>query len=84
MNNKKRILKYIIVLIVIIILFVPIRFVYQDGGTVEYKAFFYKVVLYHIEFLNKEDMKFEYVEGTQVKILGFEVYNDVNKPEYVY
>lgn len=48
----------------------------EDGGTVVYKAILYEVEDVHR--IGAEDTaEDEYLEGTIVKILGIEVYNDV-------
>ena len=48
----------------------------EDGGTVVYKAILYEVEDVHR--IGAEDTaEDEYLEGTIVKILGIEIYNDV-------
>ena len=55
---------------------IPARVHYEDGGSVACKAVLYKVTKVHS--IGAEDAaEDEYLEGTVVKILGIEVYNDV-------
>ena len=55
---------------------VPIPMRLKDGGTVAYNA-----ILYRVEDVHRIDPEAtsadDYLEGTIVKILGIEVYNDV-------
>lgn len=59
-----------------ILCLIPARMYLEDGGTVVYKA-----VLYEVEDVHRigaeDTAEDEYLEGTIVKILGMEVYNDV-------
>ncbi len=72
---KKKIIIGICVLLAIACL-IPIRMYLDDGGTVVYKAILYQVDDVHR--INTEDTsEDEYLEGTVVRVLGVEVYNDV-------
>ena len=72
---KKKIIIGICILLVIICL-IPRRMHLEDGGTVVYNAILYQVEDVHR--IGAEDTSGdEYLEGTIVKILGIEVYNDV-------
>lgn len=72
---KKKIFFGICILLAIIGL-IPTRMVLEDGGTVVYSAILYQVEDVHR--IGAEDTaEDEYLEGTIVKILGIEVYNDV-------
>ena len=72
---KKKIIIGICVLLAIICL-IPTRMHLEDGGTVVYKAILYQVDDVHR--INTEDTsEDEYLEGTVVRVLGIEVYNDV-------
>ena len=58
-----------------IVFLIPIPRYLEDGGTVEYNA-----VLYQVEDVHRLSVAEDgigYIEGTIVRILGFEVYNDV-------
>lgn len=59
-----------------ILCLIPVRLYLEDGGTVVYQA-----VLYEVEDVHRigaEDAaEDEYLEGTIVRILGMEIYNDV-------
>lgn len=71
---KKKVIIGLCTLLTIILL-IPIPLHLKDGGTVEYKA-----VLYSVQRVHKfgdVDSEQEYLEGTVVKILGFEVFNNV-------
>lgn len=61
--------------IIIVLLLVPFPIGYKDGGTVKYRAALYCVTKRH-ELVFDEG----YYVGTEIEILGIEVYNDV-KPE---
>ena len=72
---KKKIIIGISILLAIVCL-IPIRMPLVDGGTVVYNAILYQVEDVHR--IGAEDTaEDEYLEGTIVKILGIEVYNDV-------
>lgn len=71
-KNKKKMIIIIIVLIVVALL-IPIPNKLRDGGTVEYKALLYKVTKFHK--LN-ENAPTGYDDGTKIKILGIQIYND--------
>lgn len=62
------------IILIVFISLIPIRFQYKDGGTVEYRALLYSVKNVHRINPDQHD---DYIEGTVVKVLGFEVYNDV-------
>lgn len=75
MNKKKKFLIVICALLIIVCL-IPIRVHYEDGGSVAYKAILYKIM--NVHSIGAEDSaEDEFLEGTIVKILGVEVYNDV-------
>ena len=65
----------IICILLAIVLLVPISLWLKDGGTVEYKALVYRVLKVH-RLAPIESGK-EYEEGIIIKVLGIEVYNDV-------
>lgn len=72
---KKKLLIGICILLVIVCL-IPRCEHYEDGGTVAYKTILYQVK--HVHSIGADDLSGgEYLEGTIVKILGIEVYNDV-------
>ena len=77
---KKKAILSLAVIILMILLF-PIRNQLKDGGTVEYKAFLYKISkvqrLISIEEMEREGKIKEYDQGIIIEILGFEIYNDV-------
>ena len=60
----------------VIILLIPIPMRLKDGGTVVYNA-----ILYQVEDVRRIDPEAtsedDYLAGTIIKILGIEVYNDV-------
>ena len=75
--NKKLKIGLIIILLIILLTPMPIR--YKDGGTVEYRAILYGVTDVHT-LATEEDMakgKTLY-EGIIVRILFFEVFNNVD------
>ena len=72
---KKKVIIGICILLAIVLL-IPIPMRLKDGGTVAYNA-----ILYRVEDVHRIDPEAtsgnDYLEGTIVKILGIEVYNDV-------
>lgn len=74
--KKKNILIMAIIVLLIILLF-PIPMKLRDGGTVEYKALLYSVTKYHK--LAPENSEKEYIDGIGIKILGKEIYNNIDK-----
>ena len=72
MRNKKKIIILIVIIFLMFIMIIPVKLIYQDGGSIGYKAFLYEVTIFHMMRINKED-----IEGIQIKILGFEVYNNI-------
>lgn len=72
---KKKMIIVLCILLAIVCL-IPTRMHLEDGGTVLYNAILYQVEDVHR--IGAEDIaEDEYLEGTIVKILGIEVYNDV-------
>lgn len=73
---KKKVMTGICILLAIVLL-IPIPMKLKDGGTVVYNA-----ILYRVEDVHRMDPEAtsedDYLEGTIVKILGIEVYNDVD------
>lgn len=75
--KKKNILIIAIIVLLVILLF-PFKINrLRDGGTVEYKALLYSVTKYHK--LAPENSKKEYIDGIGIKILGKEIYNNIDK-----
>lgn len=73
-GRKKKVIFGICALLTIILLF-PIPLHLKDGGTVEYKAVLYSV--YKVHSIAPVDSEQDFLEGTIVEILGFEVFNNV-------
>lgn len=80
---KKKIITIICVVLVALVLFEPIPLRYKDGGTVKYSALLYSVTNVHsmITLYVEEEGEYKngYEVGTIVRVLGFEVYNDVQE-----
>ena len=72
---KKKVI--IIILIILILLLIPIPFKLRDGGSTEYRAILYSVTKYNRLSEIGDDGTTKYIRGTEIKVLGFEVYNDV-------
>ena len=73
---KKKIVTVIIILLVLVLL-IPIPLRMKDGGTVKYTAILYQIE--DIHRLNPDiNSEQEYIEGIIVRILGFEVYNNID------
>ena len=66
---------YIVCVLLAIVLLIPIPLRLKDGGTVVYKALAYSVSRVHRLASVKAEK--EYEEGIIIKVLGIEVYNDV-------
>jgi len=66
---------YIVCVLLAIVLLIPIPLQLKDGGTVEYKALVYRVLKVH-RLVPIESGK-EYEEGIIIKVLGIEVYNNI-------
>lgn len=69
MTRRKIAVMKIIIATLLFVLIFPFRSVYRDGGTVHYKAVLYEITKYHIGVG-------EYTAGWNVKILGFEIYEN--------
>ena len=69
--------KLFIIILVLIILFIPLRFNLKDGGSVVYKSLVYEVTKIHA--LNYPDGAKPYIEGIEVKIFGITVYRQTNE-----
>ena len=70
--KKKQILT-ISIIVVLLVLLVPIPMHLKDGGSVKYSALLYSVTDVH----RMNPVTDGYEDGTIIKILGFEVYNNV-------
>lgn len=73
--KKISIKKTVIVILAVLALLLPVRLVYKDGGSVEYRAILYSVTKRH-ELADQNGQE-GFLVGTEVKLLSFEVYNDV-------
>ncbi|MBQ8798243.1 MAG: hypothetical protein IJZ55_01605 [Lachnospiraceae bacterium] len=77
---KKKIITVICLVLVALVLLVPIPLRYKDGGTVKYSALLYSVTNVHsiiTQYVAEGEYKDGYEVGSIVRVLGFEVYNDV-------
>lgn len=66
---KKKII--IVVCVILIIMLIPVKLQLKDGGTIEYKSILYKISRVHRLIDDGYDI------GTEIKILGFKVYDNV-------
>ncbi len=75
MKNKKILVWILAIALIVLLIPVPMRL--KDGGTVVYKS-----VLYSIEDVHRLNPDMEsvaqYSEGTVIKILGMEIFNNVD------
>lgn len=71
---RKKII-FIILFIVLLILFKPNKLYYKDGGTVQYEAILWSVIERHTIW--EEDGVHGRLEGYEIRILWFEVYDNV-------
>lgn len=74
---KKKKIGIIAVLAVLIIMLFPIKSQYKDGGTVKYNAILYGITKHHSIYFVPGDSKDGYNIGTTVRILWFDVYDNV-------
>ncbi|NLC47830.1 MAG: hypothetical protein GX758_00515 [Tenericutes bacterium] len=72
--NKKKIIIIIIILLFTLML-IPMPMKLKDGGSTEYKAILYNVT--KIRRINTQSST-GYETGWEIKILGFQIYNNVN------
>lgn len=72
---KKKNLIISVIIIILLVLIIPVPTFYKDGGTVEYNAILYGITKRHSLNINENIQG--YMTGTEVRILWFEVYNDV-------
>ena len=66
---KKKVI--ILICVILVIMLIPVRLQLKDGGTVEYKSILYKVSKVHRLIDNGYDI------GTEIRILGFKVFDNV-------
>lgn len=79
---KKKIITFICLILVALVMLVPIPLRYKDGGTVKYSALLYSVTKVHsiiAQSVAEGEYKNGYEVGTVVRVLGFEVFNDVRE-----
>ncbi|MDE5557062.1 MAG: hypothetical protein K2J32_05120 [Ruminococcus sp.] len=76
----KRKLKIIIPLVIALILLVPIKECYRDGGTVKYNSVLWSLTKHH-EMTQDSTGNHGYNTGATVRILCFKVYS--NYPKFV-
>lgn len=75
MKVKRKKICIVISAILAIILLFPLKIELKDGGTKEYVAVLYSVTYKHS--LDSKDGDYGYSIGTIIRVLFFEVYNDV-------
>ena len=76
MKAKK--LAVIAAVVVLLVLFTPIRMNLKDGGSVRYKSLVYEVTKIHQHAPNFEGVK-PYIDGFEIKILGITVFSETNE-----
>lgn len=79
MCGRKRKVIFGLCALLTIILLLPIPLHLKDGGTVVYQAALYSV--HKVHSMDLVDSELVYLEGTIVKILGIEVFNNVETQE---
>lgn len=72
-KGKSKKIIIIVMVIILLALLIPIPQYLRDGGTVEYKALAYTITKFH---RINQDALTGYDDGTEIKILGIQVYND--------
>ena len=78
---KKKVAILSLAVILLVILLFPIRNQLKDGGSVQYKSLTYEITKVH-SLIPEENAKElgkvkPYDDGYIIKILGFEIYNNV-------
>ena len=76
---KKKVIIISVVIILVVLLF-PIRNQLKDGGSIQYKSLTYEITKVHSlmpEEAEKTVKVKPYNDGYVIKILGFEIYNNV-------
>ena len=79
---KKKSITIICLILIALVLLVPIPVHYKDGGTVAYNAVLYSVTKEHSLITRPADdggYEVGYKVGTRVRVLLFEVYNNVQE-----
>lgn len=61
--------------LIVLALLIPFRRDMDDGGSKEYSAVLYRVVLRHS--LAQRDGERGYLSGMEISLFGMEIYNDV-------
>lgn len=77
---KKKRFGIVAVILVLVILLTPIRMNLKDGGSVRYKSIIYEITKIH-QLAPETDGVKPYIDGFEVKILGMEVFNNINDNE---
>ena len=75
-NMKKRVYILIIVLVILVLL-IPIPFHKSGSDTLELKSLIYSITKYHEEVTLGENDETSYINGWVIKILGNEIYNNL-------
>ncbi|MBR6475701.1 MAG: substrate-binding domain-containing protein [Lachnospiraceae bacterium] len=81
MKKKKLIIIIAIAVVVLALLLIPHKYLYKDGGTVEYSAVLYSITNYHALTDGEDEngnIQYGYTVGKVVKILGFVVSDDTH------
>lgn len=76
---KKKVIIISVIIILVVLLF-PIRNQLKDGGSIQYKSLTYEITKVHSlmpEEAEKTGKVKPYNDGYVIKILGFEIYNNV-------
>lgn len=79
LTKKHRVRLWLLLAVVIIAMLLPMQTAYKDGGTVKYQAVLYTVTKRHSMAQAEYGGGYRngYQIGTEVRILFWEVYNDV-------
>lgn len=76
MKAKK--IAVIAAVVVLLVLFTPIRMNLKDGGSVRYKSLVYEVTKIHQLAPDFEGVK-PYIDGFEIKILGITVFRETDE-----
>ena len=75
---KRKTFAILAIIVILLILFTPIRMNLKDGGSVSYKSLVYEVTKIHQYDPEFDDVK-PYIDGIEIKIFGMRIYRETNE-----
>ncbi len=74
MKKRKKSILWLIAALSFLLCLVPVRQIYKDGGTVEYRALLYQVTKWHTMVGGPGNVE-TFREGLEIHVLGFCIYD---------